>query len=140
MSTTTSDFDEIVRGELRRLLSDKGTTAEVDSWTSKLFLVTPFYSVESWLFQNTTHAIALCKKHHSGADVDQFQKWAEDRTLLDEVAMPKEQVRLRSAHNAELAANGFPAEDIYAVRKSFAQLVDQLKASALFSAALAATY
>lgn len=94
----------------------------------RLQLLTPFYCIEGWLYQNTEQAIALCVEHYQGRHRDRFEQWGQDRGLLDEVAKPKEQVVLAGKHNFELAKQGFPALAVYAGGKSFAATVDRLKA------------
>ena len=94
----------------------------------RLQLLTPFYCIEAWLYQNTEQAITLCIRHYQGRHRDRFEQWGQDRELLDEVVKPKEQVELAGKHNCELAKQGFPSQAVYAAGKSFAATVDRLKA------------
>lgn len=139
-SPNRDDFEKCVRGEVERFL-----TAHLESSTAvqlclgKLFLMMPFYSIEAWLYQNTDRAIDLCRAN-CGKHVEDFNDWARDRALLDELTKPKDAVCLADKHNDTLAQAAFPAEKVYEARKSFAQLIDELKASSSFAIALAATY
>lgn len=53
--------------------------------------------------RNPWRAIALCRKHHRGADVENFEEWSADQTRLDDVWKPKDQTCLRGEHNEDLA-------------------------------------
>ncbi len=107
---------------------------------SRLFLVAPYWCIESWLYQNTTVAKALCHKHHRGLHADRFEGWEQRRGELDEVEKPKEQVCLGSKHNDDLASQNFPARAVYDVRKSFFETVERLRSSSSLIAALAETH
>ncbi|WP_224244072.1 hypothetical protein [Hyalangium gracile] len=100
----------------------------------------PYYSIEAWLFQNTTEAIRLCETHYSRRDVEQFRKWELDRQALDEVVKPKESVCLGAKHNLALATQGFPAREVRSAGKSFAAVVQALSQDAEFCEALKRTY
>jgi hypothetical protein len=63
---------------------------------SRLHLVSPYWCIESWLYQNTAVARALCHKHHRGLHADVFEHWEHHRGELDEVDKPKDQVCLGS--------------------------------------------
>jgi hypothetical protein len=140
-SVVTRVFDEIMRHAVGAFLAMQGLGArEIDIRLSRLFLILPFYSIESWLYQNTDHAVLLCHKHYGGRDVARFEEWGADRTMLDEVSMPKCEVCLGSGHNEVLASNAFPAEAVYGAGKSFAETVTRLQGSHEFSAALERTY
>jgi hypothetical protein len=102
------------------------TEDEVNQLLTRLVDVVPYYSIEAWLYQNTRDAIALCDNHCNGADVGQFKRWAADRSLLDEVERPKDNIRLGSRFNEQLAS-GIPAEDVLAVGKSWAAVVERLR-------------
>jgi len=95
----------------------------------RLMLIIPYYSIESWLFQNTDVAIRLCREKHSGKDVDVFEGWAANRAKLDEEIKPKEMVCLRAKHNRELATTGFPFDLAHELKKSLKAAVDELSNS-----------
>jgi hypothetical protein len=107
---------------------------------SRLCLVSPYWCIESWLYQNTAIATALCHKHHRGLHADWFERWEHHRGELDEMDKPKDQVCLGSKHNHELASQGFPARAAHDVGKSFHETVERLKSSPTLVAALAATH
>ncbi|MCW8137533.1 MAG: hypothetical protein KIT58_01360 [Planctomycetota bacterium] len=107
----------------------------------RLRLVSPYYSVEAWLYQATERAIALAKTHHDGADVETFQAWARERGAVDEVHGLPDTVCLGRQHNAELAAGLTAAvvDDVVGAGKSLAACVDHLRRCAPLVAALRAT-
>lgn len=107
---------------------------------SRLYRVSPYWSIESWLYQNTAVAKALCHKHYRGLHADLFDGWEQRRGELDEVNKPKDQVCLGSKHNHELASQGFPTRAVYEVGKSFFETVERLKSSPTLVVALAATH
>ncbi|HEX5744691.1 MAG TPA: hypothetical protein VFZ09_00530 [Archangium sp.] len=111
-----------------------------DARMARLKTVVPFYSIEAWLFQNTREAIRLCKERYGGRDVEQFNAWAQDRTMLDEVLKPKEAVCLGAVHNLELASTGFPAREVRAAGRSFTAIVEALSQDSELREALARTY
>jgi hypothetical protein len=96
----------------------------------RLRRLTPFYSVEAWLFQNTTEAERLCAKG-CGRHVERIRRWADDRGRLDELdgdAQPKNQLPcIVPKDHVALATEGYPAKDVVAVRKSYAFAVDNLR-------------
>jgi hypothetical protein len=107
---------------------------------SRLCLAAPYSCIESWVYQNTAVAQELCNKHHRGADVKKFEKWEQDRGLLDEEINPHERVFLRSQHNHKLATHAFPGRPVYEARKSFHETVERLKSIPTVVSALAATH
>ncbi len=108
----------------------------------QLLLAVPFYSIESWLLQNTERAKELCTKHPrcGGAHVPLLEEWARDRGALDEIPQPKERVCFRDEHNRDLAGPGFPTAAVYDARKSFAETVDRLMECPMLLAALESTH
>lgn len=134
-------FELSIVAAVRQAVAAKPVLApRVDTILAGLEAIAPCYSIEAWLYQNTPEAVRLCREEHGGRDVARFEEWAADRTLLDDVSQPKEQVCLRSRHNAELASRAYPAEVVYAVGRSFAATVDALKACAPLCAGLARTH
>jgi hypothetical protein len=123
-----------------KLPASADTEARATQRMSRLKTVVPFYSIEAWLFQNTREAVRLCEAHSSGRDAEQFRKWEQDRTALDEVLKPKEQVCLGAKHNLELATNGFPAREVHSAGKSFAGVVEALNQDVELREALSRTY
>jgi hypothetical protein len=123
-----------------QLLSSKDAEVRATQRMSRLKTVVPFYSIEAWLFQNTREAVRLCEAHYGGRDAEQFRKWEQDRTALDEVLKPKEQVCLGAKHNLELATDGFPAREVHAAGTSFAAVVQSLSQDMELREALKRTY
>jgi hypothetical protein len=105
----------------------------------RLRRLTPFYSIEAWLFQNTVEARRLCsrtcRKH-----VDELQMWEADRAKLDELDKPKDKLPcIGTQDHVALAGDAFPAGAVYAVGKSYAVAVDNLRRCSDLRAALART-
>jgi len=107
---------------------------------SRLCLLAPYSSIESWLLQNTVVARSLCRKHHRGSDLDKFDAWERDRGLLDEVPRPKKATCLGAHRNYELASTRFPARAVYQAGKSFTESAKRLQACIPLVEALAATH
>lgn len=117
---------------------------EIDSLVARamprLFSVVPHYSVEAWCYQNTGLARELCARSSRGRpSCTQCAQWELDRTLLDEIEKVKEECRLRSDHNADLAGKEYPWPAVLAADKSFAFTVRQCQREPLIST-LAMTY
>lgn len=106
----------------------------------RLHLVSPYWCIESWLYQNTAVAKELCHEHYRGLHAERFEEWERDPGALDEVDKPKGEVCLGNKHNHELAADRFPARAVDDVGKSFHETVERLRSSPALVAALAATH
>jgi hypothetical protein len=119
------------------LLAKQGRTRDKLAVLSRLCLLSPYYSIESWLLQNTVVAKSLCYKHYRGRHVEKFNAWEQDRGKLDEVSKPKKETCLGASHNHELASAAFPAQAVYEAGKSFAESMNRLKGCAPLMAALA---
>lgn len=107
---------------------------------ARLHLVSPYWCIESWLYQNTAVATALCHKHYRGLHADVFEGWGQRRDELDEVEMPKDRGCIGSKHNHELASQGFPGRAVHEVGKSFSETVERLRSCSALVEALAATH
>jgi hypothetical protein len=102
-SQRPAKFDREIRTRVTQVLRTKGLSDdEVARRMRRLIECVPFYSVEAWLYQATTRAIALCKEKYHGADVEKFAAWGADRAVLDEVSKPKGATCLQDKHNEEL--------------------------------------
>jgi len=134
-SKTVEQFENLVVGKIKKLLGAKATTERL----GRLFRITPFYSIEAWLFQNTSVAIAICARNYQHRDIKLFEAWSNNRHELDEIEKIKTQTCLASKHNLELAEMGFPASIVHGVGKSFAEVVGLLKSSELLVSTLAKT-
>lgn len=142
-------FEKLIRSRvellLRMQLEQRGIRGQaqdthVEEKMERLCPLTPFYSIESWLFQNTQLAKRFCQERYRGKDVDRFEEWEAERGLLDEVEQLKEEVCLRDGCNLELASQGFPAQAVFEVRKSFTAAVETLRACQPLLQALARTH
>ncbi|WP_147443657.1 hypothetical protein [Corallococcus sicarius] len=114
--------------------------AQVLRKMARLKRVVPFYSIEAWLFQNTQEAIRLCDLHHGGRDAERFRQWEQERSAIDEVSKPKDQVCLGAKHNQALASVGFPTREAYGAGCSFAAVVDYFNQDEELRKALQQTY
>ncbi len=103
----------------------------------RLLVLMPFWCMESWLYQNTTEAVRLCREQHGGRDEDVFLAWQRDRATLDDEPYPKKRTCLGAQHNRALAERAYPADEVYALGKSFAACVDGLLGCEALCAALA---
>jgi hypothetical protein len=128
-----------VRKLIQDALAEADRPGEEEAIMSRLCLLSPYYSIEAWLYQNTDVARVLCQKHYGGRDVELFAQWAANRALLDDVTMPKEATCLKAKHNRELAETSFPAQAVYYAGASFTESVDRLMACAALCAALASS-
>ncbi len=126
---------------IRQLLLTRpaATGNEVEIMLSRLFPIVPFYSIEAWLCQNTDVAIRICKEKYQGDDVGKFEAWKQNRTLLDDVHQPKNETCLRGKHNLECARQGFPAEEVRAAGRSYAETVKGLEDNEALKAVLRST-
>lgn len=129
-SENPKKFDRLMDVRIRRILTQlyKNNKNQVDAAMQRLLLVVPFYSIESWLFQNTDEGKRLCLEKHGGKDADKFEEWASNRKALDEVHKPKEAVCFRDKYNATLAEQNFPFEQAHKVGKSLKHAISTLKA------------
>jgi hypothetical protein len=120
-----------------------GIDVDVDAGRKAALLrlrrLTPFYSIEAWLFQNTAEARRLCSIA-CGKHAGELQEWEADRGKLDELDKPKDELPcIETQHHVALASSAFPASDVYAVGKSYAAAVDNLRRCRDLRAALART-
>lgn len=137
-SEKSKKFDKLMDPGLRRLLHDALRSSKaIDAAMARLLVLIPYYSIESWLYQNTDEATRLCREQYAGKDVEQFEEWAAQRHRLDEVPKPKDSVCLGNKHNHCLATKNFPFNAVYAVGKSLKHAVDQFEHCADLEIALA---
>lgn len=104
-----------VERPIRDLIAGHRGAEQVGPAMSRLFLVTPFYSLEAWTYQHTREARARC----CGGHVEEIEGWAANRGLLDEVLKPKAHLCLEDVHNADLASGRYPADEVLAAGKSW---------------------
>jgi hypothetical protein len=115
--------------------------AEVDRRLRRICAVVPFYSIESWLYQNTDRARALCQER-CGRHVELIGQWQHDRALLDDVVKPKQQLCIGSNENPELAKTLTHrlADELYQLGQSFHATVERLQSCPGLREALRATW
>jgi hypothetical protein len=124
-SENEAKFETLIRQPVQQVVASKLDDADRRASTMRrLLLLMPFYSIESWLYQNTRKAVALCNALHAGKDVELFEQWGAERSLLDEVLQPKEQTCLEAGHNLVLASSSFPAAEVWGRSPSFTASVD----------------
>lgn len=139
-------FDSLVRHAVRQQLSAglerAGRLRDLDALMSRLHVLTPCWSIESWLYQNTWYATTACRERPcSGAHVAQYQAWSADRRLLDEVERPKDRQEMHCLrdHDKEGLARGLPAGAMRSTGQSFGASVDALGEDGALLHALIAT-
>lgn len=124
-------FLESLRPAVEANLISRGLpcgASEVQRRLDRICPVTPFYSIEAWLYQNTTRARELCERG-CGRHLELIERWERDRGLLDELTKPKRRLCIGSERNAELA-EGFTAalaDALYELGKSFHAAVERLQ-------------
>ncbi len=122
-SAAPDRLEEWVKQPVRQLLAaKKGNPAAL---LAKLLFVCPFYSIESWLYQNGRVAKQLCSAKCGGMHVRRIDSWETDRGLLDEVDRPKEAICLGDEYNARLAREAFPFGEVIGAGKSLAATRDR---------------
>lgn len=104
------------------------TSEEIEHSLSKLFLVSPCYTIESWLYQATDLVAERCRQNHASAvHQEEIGTWAADRTVLDGIRKPKEDVLPCVAGHSNLEfAHAFPTQAVYFAGRSFTECVDAL--------------
>lgn len=141
-SENRQKFEAIIRDGVRRILRGEAqqpvnprarptlTPEQIEAALGRLIVLSPCYSIESWLYQATKELRAYCQdKHESDEHLKLIESWSSDRTLLDEVSRPKDEALTCVAdhHNEELA-KVFPAEEVWFAERSFYESVERLRA------------
>lgn len=90
----------------------------------QIALLVPFWTLESWLYQNTREALRLCQDPKYRDDTRHFELWQQSPHLLDEHERPKDTVRFGAKYNLDLASKGFPAGRLHQLGLSFAAAVE----------------
>jgi hypothetical protein len=141
-SENVARFDDYVRTYVEPIVRDalgrKRRGEETPARMARLRRLSPFYSVEAWLYQNTREARRLCEAG-CGRHVDLIDRWEAARGELDEIEKPKEALCFGAGHNRALATNGFPASAVFAVEKSYTAAVEHLLDCDALGAALTRT-
>jgi hypothetical protein len=131
-------FREDVLERVRAILARRECVEQFEH----LALLVPFWSIESWLFQNTRVALELCETHHPryASDVPRFKAWQNAPTALDEHERPKDAVRFGSRFNRKLAEDKFPAGQLQRLGLSFADTLERADRPALRRLLASVTY
>ncbi|HSN99559.1 MAG TPA: hypothetical protein VLS89_14795 [Candidatus Nanopelagicales bacterium] len=149
-----AQFEEFLRAyveqnldnTLRRRAARRGQKVDVavveqqkSAAMKRLLRLTPFYSIEAWVYQNTVEARKRCKEG-CGLHLDLIAGWEANRGALDEVQKPKEELCLEGRHNLALASTAYPAAEVHGAGKSFAFAVENLRRCHDLREALSRTY
>ena len=141
LSENVERFEDFKNQYIRPIVEDalrrRGKEHELETRLSRVHPITPFYSIEAWLFQNTVEACRICEEN-CGDHLDQIRGWEKDRGQLDEVVQPKSKdfCCLGSECNRSLAERVFPAGEVYSAGKSFEAAVHSLRENKDLVAAL----
>ena len=123
-----SAFTEL-RADVAALLALRKHDA---SLATKLVPIVPHWCMESWTYQHTTEAAAICRDANHEESARRFEAIADDRAALetsDPHASPQ-YAHLRKKHNRRLATHpGFPAAKLLALEMSFAASIRALAAA-----------
>jgi hypothetical protein len=135
-------FELIIRDGVRRILRGEAplpvsqrtrptlTAGQIETALGRLLVLSPCYSIESWLYQATRELLVYCQeKHDSEEHVQLIETWSADRRRLDDVWRPKHEALpcVGDRHNEELARS-FPAEEVWLAERSFYESVERLRA------------
>lgn len=143
-SENVAKFRQFIETAVCRLVEDSlrknDRTEPREVFLSHLLTVVPYYSIESWLFQHTAGGKQFCQENQAckGKEVELFEKWEQDRALLDEVWQPKKQVCFKDRHNRQLA-EGLDLDPGYYAAKSLYATVTAFQGCAALITALEAT-
>lgn len=137
-------FVQSLRPLIERTLQQRGVSADeaaIDRRLRRICPVTPYYSIESWLYQNLEIVRDACRRG-CGRHLGVIKAWEDDRSLLDEVIKPKTQLCIGSTKNAELAEafTSQLADQLYELEQSFHAAIELLGACPALPDALALTW
>jgi hypothetical protein len=113
-------------------------TLDIEAALGKLIELTPFYSIEAWLYRAIGRAKEICIQQHGGRHLDEWEALASKLDTLDEIEFIKTTTCLRGEYNHVLAKS-FDAAAAEACGKSYAEVVASMRACASLLAALRAT-
>ncbi|MCY1011916.1 hypothetical protein OV079_41515 [Nannocystis pusilla] len=118
-------FDEEILARVRAILDRHGRVDVID----RIIHVVPFWSVESWLFQNTEEALRILAETRPRYDeaLARSEQWQRQPHLLDEQVRPKDEVAFQAKYNRRLAETRFPARRVNELGLSFAAVVMRLE-------------
>jgi hypothetical protein len=92
----------------------------------RLVAMVPHTCIESWTYRNTARALELCQAR--GIDPTLHAQWAADPGLLEATKNIKDLSPLRDQHNLVLVQTSWPRQEAHDDARSFAQLVERLRA------------
>lgn len=115
--------------------------ADVKDRLRRICALTPFYSIEAWLYQNTTRVRELCQRR-CGKHVELIDDWERNRSQLEQIEKPKKQLCIGNDENHELAERFTHqlADELYLLEQSFHATVERLQSCPGLQAALRATW
>ena len=118
-------FERNIVRRVREGLRQKGRPERLE----RLLYIIPFWSIEAWLYQNSTELQKIYdeepRRHERDAEL--LRKWREDPSDLDEVERPKARaLTFQDGYNQRLAKT-FPGRKVYDLGLSFTHSVDGLK-------------
>lgn len=108
-----------------RLRGENLPDAEIDRLLTRYFSIVPYWELEAWLYQNTERALTLCRRTAECRCPTLLAEWQADRSRLDDVAHPSDQLCLGKRHNDALLA-GYPTTDVIAANTSLAATINAL--------------
>lgn len=110
------------RGQAQEGTPSEELNPRIAAALTHLLRLTPFYSVEAWVYQNTAEAARRCAAA-CGKHVEKIQGWETHRGALDDLPKPKDALCFGAEHNAALAGAGFPSDEVFRADKSYAAAV-----------------
>lgn len=143
-SENVRKFRAFIETDVRQFVEHRrrqmGRDVDGEFSLAQLLVMVPFYSLEAWVFQNTQLGRRLCQEHEAcnGDHVTLFEAWERDRTALDEVLKPKEQICFRGKHNHRLA-EALDVDAVYYAERSLHETVNDFMAREPLLRALALT-
>jgi len=140
VSTFQKCMSQPIEAGVLEHLQKNQRAGEFEERMKRFRLLVPFYSIEAWLYQNTREAQHLCTEQGCGRCLEKVATWEQARASLDEVLRPKEELCLRSKHNAHLASSGFPTREVFDANASFTSAVMNLLDCKSLTSALERTY
>ncbi|HEY0136191.1 MAG TPA: hypothetical protein VGB85_19035 [Nannocystis sp.] len=118
-------FERNIVRRVREGLRQKGRPELLE----RLLYMIPFWSIEAWLYQNSTELQKIYsedpRRHERDAEL--LAAWREDPSGLDEVERPKARaMTFQDGYNQRLART-FPGRKVYELGQSFTYSVDEFR-------------
>jgi hypothetical protein len=138
-SENIQSVERDILAHVRLRLRARFSEAEIDGLLSRYFSLVPYWELESWLYQNTDRALKLCR-HAAGCRCPELlARWRADRSELDDVPHPSDQLCLGKRYNDALL-EGYPTADVIAANTSLAAALSNLLKSDALLHAIERTY